>query len=517
MRKSMTWLLSMVAAMLCCGQAQAADRKLASSPAADCRALADSRPDDVGNWITPHTAPGAYFIDGTALSSPDDLRTALEQASGRLTVLQGGSFAGGDLVDLGGSLAGACVIGTDLSQADLSGLILTGTGFIEADLTGANLAGAYLERVLLRTAKLEQADMSGAYLAEGRLDGGWDGTVEGWHAFGAFMRGFVFDCGITIWDGCAPDRNGIDFSGTYLEGADLASSGTGGAADFTRALLKGTAISPWQVLDFVEAGLDGSVLLTGGQQQVALAPDEFKELEQALKEGQGKADAPSFDCARARSSTERQICGPYESALRDLDRQMGQLYTIARARHADILRSQRAWLVERNNCESTECLREAYHERVLMLTAVAGPPPYPEAGETVSYYAATPPFPDPFRLSPLYARILPALKGAARQRVTLTRHADGSFAAEGEAVGANAHLCHLEAEWLQFDEESGWLSTFPPGKPPVPLLRLLGDRLFVYASGRPKWPEEEAIGEYVSCGMRAAFTPLQRLDPPAAN
>jgi uncharacterized protein len=88
------------------------------------------------------------------------------------------------------------------------------------------------------------------------------------------------------------------------------------------------------------------------------------------------AQAPSFDCAKAASWTERQVCS--DPSLADLDRELAVVYGRARAA-ADaagedrIRTEQRAWAKDRGGCETggqpRACLEHRYRDRLAQLQA----------------------------------------------------------------------------------------------------------------------------------------------------
>jgi uncharacterized protein len=102
--------------------------------------------------------------------------------------------------------------------------------------------------------------------------------------------------------------------------------------------------------------------------------------------------AASFDCAKASTSIEKNICA--DSQLSNLDSQLMQAYrqSLASAGNGDAVKAeQRAWLVEaRNKCQDVACLKSAYAERIAALT---GAPVTPDSG--TSGEAATHPAPAP--------------------------------------------------------------------------------------------------------------------------
>ncbi len=77
--------------------------------------------------------------------------------------------------------------------------------------------------------------------------------------------------------------------------------------------------------------------------------------------------AASFDCAKAQSNVEKQICA--DPVVSELDEHLGRYYRAAQAaleRGGECLRAdQRRWLREtRNQCADTDCLRDVYGKRL---------------------------------------------------------------------------------------------------------------------------------------------------------
>jgi uncharacterized protein len=74
---------------------------------------------------------------------------------------------------------------------------------------------------------------------------------------------------------------------------------------------------------------------------------------------------PSFDCARARSTTEKLICGDEELAR--MDRELGGLHQRAKQAAADPRAFQREsdaqWQRREDTCRDADCLRRWYAQR----------------------------------------------------------------------------------------------------------------------------------------------------------
>jgi uncharacterized protein len=81
------------------------------------------------------------------------------------------------------------------------------------------------------------------------------------------------------------------------------------------------------------------------------------------------APAASFDCAQARTSTEKQICA--DETLSALDERLGRHYRGALQALPDarecLREDQREWLRTRNSCTDTTCLTQTYLRRLAVL------------------------------------------------------------------------------------------------------------------------------------------------------
>lgn len=78
--------------------------------------------------------------------------------------------------------------------------------------------------------------------------------------------------------------------------------------------------------------------------------------------------AVSFDCKKASSYVEQLIC--IEPGLSKLDSQVAEAYFAKKSKSASPeveLQSQRAWLRQRNQCDSIPCLRRSYESRLAAL------------------------------------------------------------------------------------------------------------------------------------------------------
>lgn len=78
----------------------------------------------------------------------------------------------------------------------------------------------------------------------------------------------------------------------------------------------------------------------------------------------------SFDCEKAFTSIEKQICD--DSVLSKLDSDLGELYTSELVKDIQLKKQQREWLKKvRNTCGSYECLVKVYSDRIASLRQVS--------------------------------------------------------------------------------------------------------------------------------------------------
>jgi uncharacterized protein len=80
---------------------------------------------------------------------------------------------------------------------------------------------------------------------------------------------------------------------------------------------------------------------------------------------------PSYDCSRAQSVSEKEVCRVPE--LQWFDRQLAHLYSEVKGKGgAQVVADQRTFLTKREACGTNlECLEGVYHERLKMLGALS--------------------------------------------------------------------------------------------------------------------------------------------------
>ena len=490
---------------------------LAAPPPQDCQAAMGS----VFDGEEPALPDMAF--DGSVLEGVDELNRVRRESGDALIVVERGTFHGADMRRA--RLHNVCFVDVDFSGSDWRGVEAAGIGFVGANLEGANFAGARLPRVLLREPNLKSADLSGADLSGGKLDGGWNGTLEAARFDGANLAGFRFDCGITIGDGCPLDQD-ISFRRADLTGASLNSFS--GSGDWSGARLDRTEISLNQLREMRDVEVAGPVRLTGGDATVELSPADHAAIIPHIRIP-GEPERPSFDCARAGTAVEREICGESGGTLRALDLTVAGLYRQALARDPSAAEAQQGWLRDRNRCTDTEavtlswCLERSYEQRKAALVAQLGPPDWARPGTMALFVEPRLEFDEAFTATPFYRRLLPVVVGAAWSRALVRVNPDATIDVRGEAVGANAHTCTLGGDGLAFDYDSGWYSGFrrpeesdPPEwrERPMPVLMFWNDRAEVYQNGHPRSGEGEGdprFSDYASCGARAGFAEMVRV------
>lgn len=456
-------------------------------------------------------------VDGKTIAGAAGLARLRASRGDRLLVINGGAFAGADLRQA--NLKNICFVGTDLSRSDWRGASAPGLGFIDTDLEGARLAGARLPRILLRQANLKDVDATEADFSGGKMDGGWNGSVQNLRLDRANLQRFRFECGITIGDGCPIDG---DMS---IQAADLTEASLSEYFRFSSwagARIDRTEVSLAQLLDLDAAELAGPIRVRGGDTAASLSPAEFRTARPHLSVV-GAPRPASFDCAGARTPVEQAICGQEGENLRSLDAEVAELFQRARASDPQVVAEQQAWLARRDRCGADiSCIDTAYHQRRDALLGRVGPPDWVRPGAVALFVEPDVGFAPAFRDHPLYRKLLPVLIDGARGRAVIRVRPDGSLEAAGDSVGANAHLCSLAAERLTFDAANGWYSGPYEGDEetpaalrgkPLPVIRFNGDWLEVYRAGQGGWEgsEDPRPSDYASCGARASFGDMVRV------
>ena len=473
-------------------------------------------PQDVDTWA---------IVDARSLSSPEELARAIEAApKDRRLIVRGGEFAGGDMRPLAPLLAGACFYETNLEATNWEGSAVEGLQFERATLASLRASEVFWPGLRARGVDLNSASFQSAYLADMQLVARYRGLdLRDANFRQAELRGASFHCGITIDVNCWDTP---DFGASSLQGADLSSLGIWDEDKFGGALLDNTRVSPQSMLYLGNAAIRGPLFLTHYAASPYLEDDSPPGpiVEVSAEEARLLIDAanreiaerepgdPSFACEKASTNVEKTICGPYDGHLRDLDLRLSALWGEVRAAGKARLAEQRAWLRERNRCDDRLCIEKAYDDRIAQLTAVIGQDLILAPDQSIEFHGETLPLPDEARGWDVYERILPVLRDASRQTITLTGMEDGSVRAEGMAIGANAHTCSLDIPAATFDPQTGWGSAQGQGGSRVKLFYTTGRRIELRYSGNMGDTPLDAI-DFISCGARAGFDTGWNLSP----
>jgi hypothetical protein len=94
----------------------------------------------------------------------------------------------------------------------------------------------------------------------------------------------------------------------------------------------------------------------------------------ATRTARAAQEQPSFDCRRARSTSEKSICGDNDRARQD--RELGKVYARAKSKSPDPRAFQREsdaeWAQRESSCHDKECLQRWYAHRREQLSAATG-------------------------------------------------------------------------------------------------------------------------------------------------
>ncbi len=454
-------------------------------------------------------------IDGTLIKTPADFITMTEPREFGVIIINKGDFSGWDFTDI--PLAEVCFVESKLAGANLAAANGPGSGFINSDLTGADMRGANMPGVIFRNAGLKNVMAQKANFSDGHFDGGWfEGSVAGWNIDGADMRSFKFDCGITLPDGCPVYSGGDPISAreTDFTGATLHSFGLFNVS-LEGAVIDRTIVGPRQLPYLATANISGNIILRGGDKDIAISVGEAEVLLSENNKRKRAEANPSFDCAKANGKIETIICGEYESALRAFDRDVAKLYKSAKRERKRVKSSQRQWLKMRNKCIKAEyardCVTESYKNRKSQLLAILGETDWLIRGEEALFVDQVLALPQEFSKTALFKKITPALVGGSSSEILVHREKDGLYSINGSSVGANAHTCWLGATHLYFDKESGWYSVGSEAAS-IPVFQIRGDIIEVFGSGNPDYDKYPAAADFMSCGARARFSSMRRIE-----
>lgn len=447
--------------------------------------------------------PG-FTIDASEMRRVRELERVRRRTRAGTIFVSGGAFVGADFRRA--KLHDMCFFGTDLSQTDWSGASASGLGFVDVDLTGATMAQSALPFVLFRDAKLGLVDARGADWRNGRVDGGWSGSLRELDLAGANLTGFEIVCGSSADDGCPTERGGIDLTGANLRRASFHSFYVGDM-ELADARIDQTEMALDHLPLIDDARLVGPIVLRSQRRAIMLFPGEAKDLADIDDAG---VEGPDL-CAGTPDPAEQVLCQEPGSGPRALLRSVAQLEERARESEGFAER-QEAWRASRDAClqftdpdQRFTCIEQLFTARQDELREQSGLPAWMEQGRYRLFLSREAAYPTSSARPGLYGRILPILLDSAVAAVIVQAEGDGRAAVKGVSVDG----CYFEAEDLAYDPGEGTLAYWKPGgrrKPPVieeALIAIEGDGAQVVEAGL-----ERAGG----CAGAAPFPALEEVE-----
>ncbi len=427
--------------------------------------------------------PG-FTIDASGMRRLRDLEKVRRSTRAGTIFVSGGSFVGADFRRA--KLYDMCFFSTDLSQTNWSGLSAAGLGFVGVDLTGADMSQTQLPFVLFRNARLGLVNARGADWQNGRIDGGWEGSLRELDLAGADLTGFEIVCGTSAEDGCPTERGGIDLTGANLRRASFHSFYVSDI-ELADARIDQTEMALDHLVFLDDARLVGPIVLRSPRRAIMLFPGEAKQLADADEvNGEGMNV-----CGEAISAAEQIICDAPGSAPRTLLQSVAQLEQQASGSEGYAERHE-AWKASRDAClqfndgdQRLNCISQLYTAREAELRSGMGAPGWIEPGSYRLFLSREAAYPTRAAQPGLYGRILPILLDSAVAAVIVRANGDG----KADTKGMTADGCFFEADDLAYDADAGALAFWKPGgrrKPPVmeePLLALSGDQAEVIEAG----------------------------------
>ena len=406
-------------------------------------------------------APG-FTIDASRFKKAKQLEEVRRKTRQGTIFVSGGRFVGADLRKL--KLYDMCFFGTDFSQSDWTGVAAPGLGFIDVDLTGAQMKDTHLPDVLLRDTRLELVNASGARWMQGRLDGGWEGSLRGLDLTNADLTDFRFACGSSAKDGCPVARGEMVMTGANLRRASLATFHAGDLL-LTAARIDQTELALDHLTLLTDARLAGPVVLRSAGRAVMLFPQEVAR----LAEVSAASDPLPAACTQTVSDNAAvaSMCALPGSEPRDLLRSVAQLEASASGQ-PDFAAGQKAWHERRDGCmalpdpdEQPACLMDAYRARLGALRMALGTPQWVSQPGYRLFLSREAAFPTDRDEPGLYAKILPVLLDSAAAAVILRTDGKSGIAAKGVARSA----CGFDVSGLVYDAASAQLGM--PAKAPA--------------------------------------------------
>lgn len=449
--------------------------------------------------------PG-FTIDASEMRRVRDLERIRRRIRAGTIYVSGGSFVGDDFRRA--DLHDMCFFGTNFSQTDWTGVEATGLGFVNVDLTGANLSRTRLPYVLFRNSKLAFVNAQGASWVQGRIDGGWDGSLTDLNLSNTDLTGFEIVCGDSALDGCPTERDGINMSGAVMRRASLhsfyVSSLNLDGAQIDQAEL---ALDHLRFLD--SARLVGPVVLRSPRRAVMLFPAEAADLAKVAKAANDASDFVEM-CEFPEHAALQLVCSQPGTGPRNLLQSIQALETVGEDQtgYAD---RRIAWAAGRDSClqlpdpdEQLACVIAAYEARQKELRFLAGSPDWTEAGNYRLFLSREAAFPTDQGNPGLYGRILPVLLDSAVAALIIRTDEGGQMSAKGISVEG----CFFEAEALAYSvEEAALYFARYQRRRRAPIMQ---ERLIKF-EGNFAEVHDEGLLRAGTCGSQNPFPQLEEL------
>lgn len=469
--------------------------------------------------------PG-FAIDGATIKGAKGLDKLRKKTRSGTIFVTGGNFAG-QRFDDETKLTDICFFGTNFSKSDWRGFAGSGIGFVDSDLSGAKLTGARLPFVLLRDVTMAGADASGADWTNGRLDGGWKGSLKGLKLDGAMLRGFRIECGTSEKDGCPVERDGLSMRGTDLTKASVYSLPLPDV-DMTGAVIDQTEIGIDHLGRLATAKLNGAIVVRSRRRAAMFFPAEAKRLAASLAGTPTSARGASRICANPATPIDRAVCAVPGSEMAALVEEVTMLGSAAPQTPRTVRRRVRgrnrtvtlaapagdraAWLAERDACltkgdDQDDCLLSAYRARRTVLLGAGGQPSWLSEGGRMLFVSADVPVSSDVAGSPIFDRLRPIMLDAAQSVVMLDIGAGGAIRAKGHTLGG----CSIDAGGLAFNAIGAiGLSSSRPGVDGASLLMISGEQMRVLDQGLAA-VAGTAMADAVYCRRGGSFAAMRRV------
>lgn len=472
--------------------------------------------------------PG-FAIDGATIKGVNGLEKLRRKTKTGTIFVTGGKFGGERFAKA--ALSDICFFDSNFAKSDWRGFTGSGLGFIDSDLSGADLSGARFPFVLMRDVTLAGANATGSDWINGRLDGGWKGSLKGVKLDNARLRGFRIECGTSEKDGCPVEREGLSMRGTDLTKASVYPYPLPDV-DMAGAVIDQTEIGIDHLGRLATAKLNGAIVVRSKRRAAMFFPGEALRLATSLNAPAGSGTQMSGRnraCIAASTPVDRAVCAVPGSEMTSLVEEVAVLETQSPVR-ATVRRGKKGrrvaspsaaarakWLASREACltkgdDQDDCLLSSYRARRTALLGAGGRPPWLSESGRMLFVSADVPVSSDVAGNPIFDRLRPIMLDAAQSVVMLNIGSSGGIQAKGHTLGG----CSIDTGGLAFDIVSGaiGLSSMRRGVDGAGLLMISGDQLRVLDQGLSA-VAGTPMADSVYCRRGASFAAMRRvrLDP----